>query len=42
MDVRGGKARFTLDGEAEPIRICGKEYSVGREGIEVERTDCPI
>ena len=36
VDVRDGKAKFTLDGEAEPIRICGKEYAVGKEGVEVE------
>ena len=31
-----GKAKFVLDGEAEPIRIFDKEYNVGKEGIEVE------
>ena len=34
--IKDGKAKFVLDGEAEPIRIFDKEYSVGKEGIEVE------
>lgn len=36
VDIRNGKATFTLDGEAEPIRICGKEYMVGKDGVAVE------
>ena len=34
--IKDGKAKFVLDGEAEPIRIFDKEYNVGKEGIEVE------
>ncbi len=36
VDIRNGKAKFTLDGDAEPINICGNVYNVGKEGVEVE------
>ena len=36
VDIRGGKATFTLDGDAEPIRIFDKEYMVGKDGVSVE------
>ncbi len=36
VDIRSGKATFTLDGGEEPIRILGKVYNVGREGVQVE------
>lgn len=36
VDIRNGRAKFVLDGDAEPINICGKVYNVGKEGVEVE------
>lgn len=36
VDIRNGRAKFTLDGDAEPINICGNVYNVGKEGVEVE------
>ncbi len=36
VQIKEGKATFTLDGEAETIRIFDKEYSVGKEGVTVE------
>lgn len=36
VDIRNGKAKFTLDGDAEPINICGNVHNVGKEGVEVE------
>ncbi len=34
--IKDSKATFTLDGEAEPIRIFDKVYNVGKEGVQVE------
>ena len=36
VEVKDGKATFTLDGEAEPIRIFDQEYMVGKDGVSVE------
>lgn len=36
VDIRNSRAKFVLDGGAEPINICGKVYTVGKEGVEVE------
>ena len=36
VQIREGKATFTLDGDAEPIRIFDQEYKVGKEGVTVE------
>lgn len=36
VDIRNSRAKFVLDGGAEPINICGKVYNVGKEGVEVE------
>ena len=36
VSVKDGKATFTLDGEAEPIRIFDTEYMVGKDGVSVE------
>lgn len=36
VDIRNGRAKFVLDGDAEPINICGNVYNVGKEGVEVE------
>lgn len=36
VDIRDGKAAFTLDGSAEPVRINDKEYMVGKESVTVE------
>ena len=34
--IKQGVATFTLDGDAEPIRIFDKVYNVGKEGVSVE------
>ncbi len=36
VSIKPGKATFTLDGDAENIRIFDKEYMVGKEGVTVE------
>ncbi len=36
VSIKPGKAAFTLDGEAESIKIFDKEYLVGKEGVTVE------
>ncbi len=36
VKIENGKATFTLDGDAEAIKIFDKEYMVGKEGVTVQ------